>query len=37
MIVDRDKCQGHNRCFAEAPELFELDDELKSVVKHDPL
>jgi ferredoxin len=24
--VDRDKCQGHNRCKALAPELFELDD-----------
>lgn len=24
--VDGDKCQGHNRCYALAPELFELDD-----------
>jgi ferredoxin len=24
--VDRERCQGHNRCFAIAPELFELDD-----------
>src|SRR5882762_8192159 len=24
--VDRDKCQGHNRCKALAPELFELDE-----------
>jgi ferredoxin len=24
--VDRERCQGHNRCFAVAPELFELDD-----------
>ncbi len=24
--VDRDKCQGHNRCFALAPELFDVDD-----------
>ena len=24
--VDQDKCQGHNRCFAIAPELFEVDD-----------
>jgi ferredoxin len=23
--VDADKCQGHNRCKALAPELFELD------------
>jgi ferredoxin len=24
--VDRDKCQGHNRCKAVAPELFVLDE-----------
>jgi len=24
--VDRERCQGHNRCYAVAPELFELDD-----------
>ena len=24
--VDTEKCQGHNRCFAVAPELFRLDD-----------
>lgn len=24
--VDPDKCQGHNRCKAVAPELFVLDD-----------
>lgn len=24
--VDRDKCQGHNRCYALAPTLFEFDD-----------
>lgn len=24
--VDPDKCQGHNRCKAVAPELFELDE-----------
>lgn len=24
--VDRTRCQGHNRCHALAPELFELDD-----------
>ena len=24
--VDRDKCQGHARCAALAPELFELDE-----------
>jgi ferredoxin len=24
--VDPEKCQGHNRCRALAPELFEIDD-----------
>jgi len=24
--IDRDRCQGHNRCFALAPELFEVDE-----------
>jgi ferredoxin len=24
--VDRARCQGHARCFALAPELFELDE-----------
>ena len=24
--VDRERCQGHARCFALAPELFELDE-----------
>ncbi|MET0270796.1 MAG: ferredoxin [Sphingomonas sp.] len=25
--VLRDRCQGHARCWAQAPDLFELDDE----------
>lgn len=24
--IDPEKCQGHARCFALAPELFELDE-----------
>ncbi len=24
--VDPEKCQGHNRCFALASELFDVDD-----------
>jgi ferredoxin len=24
--VDASLCQGHNRCFALAPDLFQLDD-----------
>jgi ferredoxin len=26
LVVDVDKCQGHARCAALAPEVFELDD-----------
>lgn len=25
--LDRDLCQGHNRCYLIAPELFDVDDE----------
>jgi len=24
--VDPERCQGHNRCYALAPELFNVDD-----------
>jgi ferredoxin len=24
--VDPDRCQGHNRCYSIAPDLFDLDD-----------
>lgn len=24
--VDREACQGHNRCYMLAPELFDVDD-----------
>jgi ferredoxin len=26
VAVDSEKCQGHNRCFSLAPELFDVDD-----------
>jgi ferredoxin len=26
VLIDAEKCQGHNRCFAIAPELFDVDD-----------
>ncbi len=26
VTVDQEKCQGHGRCYALAPELFESDD-----------
>lgn len=27
IIVHREKCQGHARCWAMAPDVFDLDDE----------
>ena len=35
VILDRDKCQGHGRCYALAPALFDTDDEGYAVLKHD--
>ena len=26
VAVDQNKCQGHNRCYSLAPELFDVDD-----------
>lgn len=26
LTIDAARCQGHNRCFAIAPELVEIDD-----------
>lgn len=26
VLLDTEKCQGHNRCYALAPELFDVDD-----------
>jgi ferredoxin len=35
VTVDADKCQGHNRCYALAPELFDVDDFGNAVVRGD--
>jgi ferredoxin len=35
--VDADKCQGHNRCKALAPELFDLDEYGNACAKGDGL
>ena len=32
VVVDTEKCQGHNRCYALAPELFDVDDYGTAVV-----
>jgi ferredoxin len=34
--VDPDKCQGHSRCFAIAPDLFDIDDYGQSSLRGDP-
>lgn len=26
ITVDSEKCEGHNRCYSIAPELFDVDD-----------
>ena len=33
--LDNEKCQGHGRCYALAPDLFESDEEGYSVLKVD--
>jgi ferredoxin len=33
--VDAQKCQGHARCYAIAPELFDVDDYGQSSVRGD--
>ena len=30
--LESEKCQGHNRCYALAPELFDVDDYGQSVL-----
>lgn len=26
IVIDAEKCQGHNRCYALAPDLVDVDD-----------
>ena len=35
VILDREKCQGHGRCYALSPALFDTDDEGYAVLKLD--
>lgn len=35
VVLDREKCQGHGRCYALAPTLFETDDEGYAVLQVD--
>lgn len=33
--IDPDRCQGHARCYALAPDLFDVDDYGTSSVRND--
>ena len=33
--IDSEKCQGHNRCYALAPEIFDVDDYGTALVRGD--
>ena len=35
VVLDPDRCQGHNRCYALAPEIFDVDDYGVAVLLHD--
>ena len=35
--VDRERCQGHNRCYALAPELFDIDELGNALERNDGL
>jgi len=35
ITIDAEVCQGHNRCFALAPELVDVDDYGAAFVLHD--
>jgi ferredoxin len=37
VIVNHDQCEGHSRCQAAAPEVFEVRDDDKSYVLIDPV
>ena len=33
--IDPERCQGHSRCYAIAPDLFDADDYGTATVRHD--
>ncbi len=35
IVIDRNLCTGHGRCYMLASDLFSADDEGNSVVKHE--
>ena len=32
IIIDRDKCRGHNNCVSIAPNVFDIDEQFKAFV-----
>lgn len=32
IIVDREKCKGHNNCLSIAPNVFDIDDQFKAII-----
>jgi ferredoxin len=37
ITVDRDRCTGHGRCYALAPEVFDADDDGYGVARFEQL
>lgn len=37
VVIDRDRCVGHARCMTIAGEVYDLDDEGKSVALENPV
>jgi ferredoxin len=35
LVIEAEKCQGHNRCYAIAPELVDVDDMGMAFVRND--
>ena len=35
VVLDQERCQGHNRCYALAPEIFDVDDYGVAVLLHE--
>jgi ferredoxin len=35
VVLDSQRCQGHNRCYALAPEIFDVDDYGMAVLLND--
>jgi ferredoxin len=32
IVIDKDKCKGHNNCMSIAPNVFEVDEKFKAFV-----